>query len=96
MTTKSDDETSKLANILMQIPGAALSKDDDKTGALVNQMLARLPGAVRQAGLGGQQQSGFSTPSYGDRRQMLQADRRCKVVEEEWQCGSHQMEAKYY
>ena len=95
MTTKSDDETSKLANILMQIPGAALSKDDDKTGALVNQMLARLLGAVRQASSGGQS-GGFSTPSYGDRRQMLQADRRCKVVEEEWQCGSHQMEAKYY
>ena len=72
------DETSELASILMQIPGAALAKDDDRTGALVNQMLARLPGAVRQASKG---TSGFSaaqqTPGGGgaasNRRQILQA-----------------------
>ena len=78
------DETSELASILMQIPGAALAKDDDRTGDLVNQMLARLPGAVRQASKG---TSGFSagqqTPGGGNnggggsaasnRRQILQA-----------------------
>ena len=82
--TGATDETSELASILMQIPGAALAKDDDRTGDLVNQMLARLPGAVRQASKG---TSGFSagqqTPGGGsnggggsaasNRRQILQA-----------------------
>ena len=73
------DETSELASILMQIPGAALSKDDDRTGDLVNRMLARLPGAVRQAskGTGGfsaaQQSPGGGGGATSDRRQILQA-----------------------
>ena len=58
--TTEPDETSKLANILMKIPGAALSKDGDKTGNLVEQMLARLPGALRQATANGQPTGGFS------------------------------------